>query len=274
MRLNFHKLLSYIPRLVISVILINIVLVPGATAYGGFYNGYQYRQYYRPYGHYGGYAGYHYSDHGDAVGYLILGLIGGAILTNILTNDNHNHRYYPQRATYFPERYQRSTLPATSNTVTGERDYHYGNQEGWDKLAKGDAGHALDIFAVQSQQQLHNGVPRIGFALAAAAIGDRDRGMRAMRKAVSMDPNALQNLTLNPDVFATIDFLQGEYSRAIQSDNNNTDDAFMLATLSVMKNDFATAQELMNNTDTSNSAKNLRELLEVRQPPAPTRNYH
>ncbi|MEE9552247.1 MAG: hypothetical protein V3V89_04295, partial [Gammaproteobacteria bacterium] len=164
-----------------------------AVAYGGHHSGYGYQHY----GHNGhhSYSG-HYSHHGDigTAGYVILGILGVAILSSIISSSNHyeQKRYHNPYGYQPPQSYNRpsrvSVKPPSYSSKVRKPVYSYESNEGWNLLTKGNARHALDIFAIQSQQDLNSGIPKVGFALAAAANGEMDRGIRTMRKAIKVDP--------------------------------------------------------------------------------------
>lgn len=229
-------------------------------AYGGYHFGHGYHHY-GHHGHYGLSA--HYSSHGGigTAGYVILGLFGAVLLSHILSDRDDRYRgvyqrspAYPQPVTYRPPAPQvRYSAPV----------YRYGTHEGWDALSGGNAGFALDIFAIQSQEDMGNGVPRVGFALAAAANGELDRGARAMRKALSIDPYALNDIQVTNELRLVIDMLAEEYTAALQHQGQGFDYSFMVATLSYLKQDFSTASEVITNADQSQSANNLRQILSL-----------
>jgi hypothetical protein len=227
-----------------------------AVAYGGYGYGYGHHGY-SHYGHHGYSA--HYSHHGHigTAGYVFLGILGVAILSQVLDNDNDRDRRYQRSRSYN----QPPTQPrqvSIDNKSKSKPVFSYGVNEGWDSLAKGNANYALDIFAIQSQQNLNSGVPKVGFAIAAASNGDTDRATRAMRKAIRIDANALDKININ-NIKPTIATLFEKYKLGL--DTNNNDDAFMIATLSYLQQDYATANNIISENDHSQSANNLRELL-------------
>ncbi len=256
-----------------------------ATYYGGqhykhYYGHYSYpyrRPYYnnhhghysypyrRPYynRHYGHYGHYGVSAHvsGDAA-YVVLGILGAALLTHIFTNNKSAYKdTNPKTYSTTPPVKVVTRAPVKYRTPDKKTIYHYNynENEGWVRLAKGNADYALDIFAVQSQQNLNSGKPKVGFAIAAATMGEKERANRAMRKAVRIDANALNSVDIN-----TIEPTIKQLTESYQSNKNNTidtDTSFMMATLSYLKQDYATANTLIAENDQSQSANNLRELL-------------
>jgi hypothetical protein len=230
-----------------------------AAAYSSYHAGYGVHNY-GYHGHYSLQA--HYSSHGGigTAGYVILGLFGAVLLSHLLHSDNYHprgtyHRTYPAQQ---PVTYQRPAPPVKRYSPA----YHYDSEVGWGALAKGDAGFALDVFAVQTQEEMGNGIPRIGFALAAAASGELERGARAMRRALSIDPEALENIRITPELELIIDLLAEEYTAAAKTGDRNFDYSFMNATLSFLKQDYSAARNMVAGADQSQSAGNLREILD------------
>lgn len=243
-----------------------------ATYYGKHH--YQHRyghygySYYRPY--YNRYYGYHQGYHGhygaqayfsgDAA-YIVLGVLGAALLTQIFTNNKSYYKKpYPKAYSYTPPVTVITPAPVNYQTPVTKTIYHYGENEGWERLANGNADYALDIFAVQSQQNLNSGEPKVGFAIAAATLGEKERAIRVMRKAVCIDANALNSVDINT-IKPTIKKLTENYKSNINDNPVDTDTAFMLAILSYLQQDYETANTLVAENDQSQSAINLRKLL-------------
>ncbi len=253
-----------------SVSILLFVTSPNyAMAYGshGYHFGYGHG-----YGHYGySYNAHHghYSHHGHigTAGYVFLGILGVAVLSQILNNDNYRYRHYRRPYSYNQPTYRqsrpynpptRSGRVSTNNKSRAKTIYDYSDNEGWDWLAKGNADYALDIFAIQSQQNLNSGIPKVGFAIAAAANNEMDRATRAMRKAIRIDADALDKININ-NIKPIIDTLTENYK--LLSNKNNTNNAFMVAVLSYLNQDYSTANNLIAENDKSQSANNLRKLI-------------
>ena len=243
---------------------ISLLFFTGSPNYAVAYGGYGY-------GH--GYLGYgysvYYSDHGGigTAGYVFLGILGVAVLSQILDNDNDRYRYSRKSHTYKQPTYNQSrsyTLQAQPRRISIDEEYKpvyiYSDNEGWGWLAKGNASYALDIFAIQSQQDMNSGIPRVGFAIAAATNGEMDRATRAMRKAIRIDANALDKININ-NIRSKIETLSEDYKLMLKNNKNNPDNFFMVATFSYLQQDYATAGNLIAEDDHSQSANNLRELL-------------
>lgn len=236
-----------------------------AVAYGGHHFGYGYHHFghHGHHGHHGFHASIHHHGGIGTAGYVVLGILGAVVLSHII--DSHTYRqrgYYKPYSYRPPESYSKPARVVAMTPSYSEPVYSYGSHDGWKELTKGNAGHALDIFAVQSQQNLNSGIPKVGFALAAAANGELDRGTRAMRKAVRIDPASLDNIIIDVKLEATIDSLSERYRLALQSEERHTDMAFMVAALSYLQQDYATARDSIAKKDRSRSANNLRKLID------------
>ncbi len=238
----------------------------GHHSYGyGYSTGYSYGHGHRSYGHHG-----HYRSHGHigTAGYVLLGVLSFAVITSVLNNNNNDYKPYRKSHAYNRDVYKQPRPyipPAQSRNIVIEkpatkRVYVYGGDAGWNWLGKGNADYALDIFAVQTQQNLNSGIPKIGFALAAASNGEIDRATRAMRKAVRMDAVALDAINTS-QIESTLAIMSEKYQQNLSSHQNNTDTAFMLATLAYMQHDYATASVIISRNDHSQSAVNLRKLI-------------
>ncbi len=239
-----------------SIPLLLFVTSPNyAIAYGG--HGYGHHGY----GHHG--YGVQYSHHGHigTAGYVFLGILGVAVLSQILDHENDKGRRYHKTSSYNqpPTQPRRVSVHSKSKPV-----YIYSEKEGWDKLANGNTDYALDIFAIQSQQNLNSGIPKIGFAIAVATNGETDRATRAMRRAIRVDAAALDKININ-NLQATLEMLSKNYKVSLSNNMNNIDHAFMIATFAYLKHDYATASEIILENDQSQSANNLRELIVLKQ---------
>ncbi|MCG8379039.1 MAG: hypothetical protein MI865_06150 [Proteobacteria bacterium] len=249
-----------------------------AGYYGGHHYKYGYGHYYPHYRHHYGY-GYHHRYHrgyhshygvsahvgGDAA-YVVLGLLGAALLYHVFSNNRYDNkkydRVYPRKKPVVlktPSYKKQTVVTSNSRTI---RNYHYKDSEGWDWLAKGNSGYAIDIFAIQSQQNLYSGVPKIGFAIAAANNGEIERSIRAMRRAIRTDPESLNKLPISHEHrFAIREF---PIKDKLITNKENDDNAFMLAVLSYLQQDYIVANSYITDADHSQSTTNLRRLINSR----------
>ena len=243
-------------------LLLPLLLFP-AQARAGYYGGHAYFydwHYPRHYHH-----DYHVGIGGDAA-LVVLGILGAAALVAMLGNSYERDRYYsrayrPPRSkpTYQQFRSPGRHAPATIK-VRKRPVYDYPDNAGWDRLTMGRSEYAMDIFAIQSQQQPDNGLPRLGFALAAAKKGETARAARAMRRAVRLDAAALDRLPLNRKLKTTLADLSADNPPGIP--DADPDRAFLLATLFYLQEDYASARQQLATNDTSDSAQALKRLIE------------
>ena len=269
---------NHFAKRLIQVICASSLIFASAPSYATYYGGHHYRPHYghhsypyhRPYynRHHGYHRGYnrHYgvSAHlgGDAA-YVVLGILGVALLSHIVTNNKSQHKdNYPRSYSYTPPVKAVVPTPVKYQKQKQKRKtlYRYGENQGWEMLGKGNAITALDIFAVQSQQTLNSGKPKVGFALAAATMGEKERAIRAMRKAVRIDANALNNININ-SIKPTLKKLIENYQSNIKDNVIDKDTAFMVATLTYIEQDYDKATTLIADNDQSQSANNLRDLI-------------
>ncbi len=253
--------------LVCSLVFSSVGVHAGGRGYGHYGGGYGYNS---GHGHSGYGAHYSHHGHGDAAGYLVLGLIGGAILTSILYQSQYDrprdygYQDVPRRQPYGRARYEQPGkemyLPKQDEPV------EFSDYEGWDWLERGYAEKAMDIFAIQSQQDLNAGTPRIGFAIAAAINGDKERGARSMRKALEIDPDSLRYIKITNGLQPAINELSHDYELLTLGKYTRPDEAFMLATLSYLQKDYETAHRVISASivegDYSDSSRNLKRLID------------
>jgi hypothetical protein len=81
-----------------------------------------------------------------------------------------------------------------------------------------------------------------------------------MRKAIRLDATALDRININ-NIRSRIETLSEDYKLLLNNNKNNPDNAFMLATLSYLQQNYVTAGNLIAEDDHSQSANNLRELI-------------
>jgi len=229
-------------------------------------------------GHHGGHHGHSHhghSGHYDGLGYFFLGVAGIVLLSHILnSSDTYGDRRYKNPygsrhsgSYHKPSHARVHQLPV--RTISSSPLTIFGEDAGWDSLTNGNAKQALDIFAIQSQQNLDSGIPKVGFAIAATVNGDTARGTRMMRKAIRTDPSALTKVSANKNIATTVDYLAMKIPKEIQSApqrfEQSADLSFMLAALSYLKQDYVKANDVINDTsiknDQSQSTHNLRMLI-------------
>jgi len=150
------------------------------------------------------------------------------------------------------------------STYGGSSGGTYASGDGWDLLAQGQPSQALNVFAQQAESNPRYGVPKVGYALAAAARGDEDTGVWAMRRACRIDPDSMRKYQLQKDVVPVVDNLVARYRGRLDS-GGRRDAAFMLASLHYLKRDGDSAREAAqiaaNNGDRSTSFRHLQQMI-------------
>ena len=260
-------------RYFLQALVTAIFLFAANPGYAGYYGRHHYGGHYYGYGHghYGAHFSYHGHGHGSALGYALLGLTGVVLLAHLFDHSD----YYPRRRYVNPYAYQPTVVnvptrqivyPVPQNVVSNKTTVpRYGSKEGWDSLNRGDTERAQDIFAVQSQQQLNSGIPKIGFALAVSMNGDLDRGTRSMRRALRVDADAIQTIKINKDLEKQLARLTNDYQSRI---HDNSDNSFMIAAISFLQRDYKHANEAINiaiaSGDNNQSTLILQELIDYK----------
>jgi hypothetical protein len=134
--------------------------------------------------------------------------------------------------------------------------------QGWEFLREDRPAEALEAFSTFVQAYPAEGIPRVGHALASAELGRLDKGIRSMRGALRVDPEALHYLTVDAELQLKVEQLADRYERSPRLSGRNRGGSFMLAALYYLMDDMDAAQEAIErNTatyDTSASAKNLK----------------
>ncbi len=86
-----------------------------------------------------------------------------------------------------------------------------------------------------------------------------------MRRAIRVDPASLRDIYINKDLETKIALLSEEYQSVLQNKDRNTDEAFMVAALSYLKQDYATADNAIGDAiaagDQDQSTGNLKHLI-------------
>ncbi len=258
-----RRTLSTFSKSVAIACLLLLVHPGAAVAWGGYGYGYHHG-----YGHYGRHTGLHahYSTHGggSAVGYAILGVLSVLVLSQILDNDRYDRPRTVARSQPLPE-YRRDSRVTRPYPRTPQRQAPvlptFDRHEGWQALGKAEPDNAMRIFAIQSRQNLRSGVPKIGFALATAANGERQRAVWSMRRAIDIDPGALDQVVMDAELEQLVSDLNEHYRADITSASAQPYHAFMIAALSYLQGDIPGAENFITAADDSRSSNNLRSLI-------------
>lgn len=255
---------------------------PAAGSWGGHYGHYGYGHH--GYGHHGrshhghgrhrhGHHGHGHRGHGYyGYGYLGYGLLDYA--TRPRYYSGYPRAYAPRRySAYDPYAPRSGTVtyigdssPAVTSVVsTGETG------DGWTLLAEGRTTAALQAFGRAAEGHPKEGRPKVGYALAAAASGDLDRGVWAMRRAFRIDPHATHYIDLSEPLRGTASGLIGRYRGELGGSRSGDADAwFMTAALRYLIHDRDEAREALDHAveqgDNSPSTANLRSLIETDAP--------
>ena len=136
---------------------------------------------------------------------------------------------------------------------------------GWRLLASGDAEAAREQFARAAEFAPGRGEFEVGYALAAAASGDMNQGIWAMRRAFRVDPDGVSELAGDERVVTTAERLLRQYAYALENAAENPDAAFMVAALLYLLNETDQAREAIEKAiaqgDRTPSTENLRLLV-------------
>jgi len=216
--------------------------------YGHSYGyGYSYPYYglhsYYGYGHHGydhhsyGYPGYGYSNYG--------------------------HHYYGYNTPYD------SDDDYSSDSTYQNRTYDRGGSHtatGWTLLGNNQASAALTDFGRQAQASPSKGAPKVGYALASADLGQLDKGVWAMRRALRTDPHALHYVTLDQPLDAKVGQIIRQYEKKLDYSSRDGDAAFMLASLHYLRRNIEAARTNINQAmlarHVSTSTINLKNLID------------
>jgi hypothetical protein len=209
--------------------------------YGGHHYGHHGSYYGRHYGYnygnyYNHYPGYRYRSYGN------------------YRNNNYSTRDYTDSN---DNEYGSDSV--ASNNVTADREY------GWKLLADGEQHSALNVFSTQARNDPDNGTYKIGYALAAAETGDLDKGVRAMRRATRIDPDALHYLTLDSGMQNVVSNLIHNYENDSSHGLEATDRDFMVASLYYLLHDAEAADRVLPRQDAHTSVENLDRLIRQMQ---------
>jgi hypothetical protein len=182
-------------------------------------------------------------------------------------------RYYSYRSSYYsaPSAY---VSPGYSGYSPAEDKYPvesvpvYGiGSPGWSLLSRGQVQAALNIFDREARDHATAGIPKAGYALAAAASGDLVKGVLAMREAFRVDPDTLQYIKLDENLITLVDGLIEKYEYRLKSGNRYPDEAFMVSALNYLKGDFIAAHYALGLAlaygDKSPDLSNLHRLIYV-----------
>ncbi|MBI2509683.1 MAG: hypothetical protein HYV99_06905, partial [Betaproteobacteria bacterium] len=126
----------------------------------------------------------------------------------------------------------------------------------------------LANFAVEAESNPTRGVPKVGYALAAAAGGDLGRGVWAMRRALRINPRSVEYIVIDDRLRPQVEQLASRYQQDLESAGPDPGSAFMLASLRYLLSDTEAArnsiEQALQGGDRSDSARNLKQLIDQR----------
>lgn len=170
--------------------------------------------------------------------------------------------YYPGELAYLP-----SVYGYNENNYSPAQTYDRENS-GWVQLSNGQIMEALNSFSREMEHYPDAGIPKVGYALAAAASGDLISAVLAMREALRYDPDSLQYIYLDERLFDLVDSLTEKYEYQLQFDYRRPDEAFMTAALYYLEQDYISAHNAVGRAisdgDKSVSINNLHGIINAK----------
>lgn len=163
-----------------------------------------------------------------------------------------HYRYY-DRDRYDSAYNERYRGDAYTTTLTG----------GWDLLKTGRSGDALRSFGATAQTNPSNGLPKVGYALAAADLGRLDRGAWAMRRALHVDPDALHRVNVEAGLRSKVAHLIRQYEYSDLYKTGDEDAYFMVSALHYLIGDYEASKKGIERANRElHSTGNLSRLIE------------
>jgi hypothetical protein len=177
---------------------------------------------------------------------------GVSLNYNVITyrgyDDNTARLIVPPQSTYYSTT---TAVPVATTTTTYSAPaapaptpvYQYAYEaDGWALYRNNRAREAVDIFARQAEQSPNAGLPKIGYALSQASIGNDDKAAWAMRKALQYDAVSLDRVPQDVTTQQSIDQLLARYVARAEG-FARADDPFMIAALRYIERDYAGARD-------------------------------
>jgi hypothetical protein len=121
--------------------------------------------------------------------------------------------------------------------------------EGWDSLSRGSLGTARRRFAQASDASPRWGLPKVGYALAAAASGYERPAERMLEVALAEDAYAVLEVPRGAGVMEVVDDLERVYTLRAERDGWDAGAWAMLAVLRVLLDDLDGATEAAFNAE-------------------------
>ncbi len=174
----------------------------------------------------------------------------------------HHYGYYPYYA-YSPYPYYRFD-PYLERRYQGTAD-DAPPTTGWQRLAEGHDADALYLFRRESEADPQRALPKVGYSLAAAALGELGNSVWAMRRALTTDPESFPDVPVSEGVRALLGELIERFLPKPHYESGDMDDYFMLAALHYLAGELPEARiaigRAVQKADTSASTRNLQQLI-------------
>ncbi len=140
-----------------------------------------------------------------------------------------------------------------------------GREHAWSLMAEGEIEAAQEMFAAIVAQLPHEVEARVGYAVTTALLGDGERAVALMRRALVDDPKALYDVPPDDAVREKIELLLEAYSALVRANLANPDTLLMAASLRFILEDYPGAffaiDAAIKAGDEHESAANLHALL-------------
>lgn len=151
-----------------------------------------------------------------------------------------------------------ASRPAFTPTIAGSK--------GWELLADSKTADASNAFAENINSNIKPGESRVGYAMAAAASGNLDLGVEAMKRAFAINSSEIGSLMFDEKLLPMVEEVTRKYETRMDTGNSKNDDAFMLAAMYQMQGDpemASMAFDYVTNANSSSSSTNLGSLIKT-----------
>lgn len=136
----------------------------------------------------------------------------------------------------------------------------------WEMLGLGDANGALRTFSALAEASPGKSLPKVGFALACADLGDEKGAVWAMRRAFEVDADAIHYFPRDERLQSLVERLEHRAIERVDHNPSNADDHFMIGALAFLRHDMERALTAVAHAedyrDRSHSARELRRVSE------------
>jgi tetratricopeptide (TPR) repeat protein len=129
---------------------------------------------------------------------------------------------------------------ATDGYTATEPGISYSSQDGWELLGSGDAREARRVFDRAINVYPADGLPLIGYSIAAARLDRHEEAVEYMRRALRTDPEALNEVPQDEQVQQQISQALSVFENRAQS-SDDPDSLFMVAALRYLAGEEALA---------------------------------